>query len=235
MIEGHKILAIVIARGGSKGIKLKNLKKIGKKSLIQITAEFCKKLKFLDLAVVSTDHIKIAKESKKYGLSVPFKRPKNISGDFVKDEQVLLHALKFLEKKNKEQYDIILSLPPTSPFRNKNDINKGIKLLIKKKFDSVWTVTKNDSKNHPYKQLIIKNSQLKYFDNKGKKIFCRQQLSDVYYRNGASYIISRKCLLKNKLITNNSGAVISSGFQISIDNSEDLKLAEKYIKKKIKI
>lgn len=230
MFQGNKILAVVPARGGSKGIKLKNLKKIGNKSLIQITGEFCKKLSFLDLAVVSTDHYKIAKESKKYGLLVPFKRPKKISGDFVKDEQVLLHALKYLEKKNKDHYDIILSLPPTSPFRNKNDIIKGIKLLIKKKFDSVWTVTKNDSKNHPYKQLIIRNSKLKYFDNKGKKIFCRQQLSNIYYRNGACYIISRRCLLKNSLLTNNSGAVISSGFQISIDNKEDLKLASRYLK-----
>ncbi len=233
MFLGRKIIAIILARGGSKGIKLKNLKKIGGKSLVYHAAKFCKKLTFLDEAVLSTDHNLIAKEGLSAGLKVPFKRPKNLSKDLVSDEMVIIDVIKKMEKITKKKYDIILSLPPTSPFRKKKDIINGIKLLIKKKLDSVWTINQNDSKNHPYKQLLItKKNRIKFFSKKGKKIFARQQLQPIYFRDGSAYIISRNTLLKKKtLITNNTGAIITNNFKISIDTPIDLELANFFYRK----
>ena len=159
MLFKKKILAIVLARGGSKGIKLKNLKKIKGKSLVKITGLFCKKLKFLDEAIISSDNKKIIQEGLKSGLKAPFLRPKELSGDLISDEKVLIDVLKKTENYNNTKYDIVLSLPPTSPFREKKDVIQAIKLLIYKNFDSVWTVKLNDTKTENIK--IDKDAQLK--------------------------------------------------------------------------
>ena len=107
MYKGKKILAIIPARGGSKGIKLKNLLKINNKSLIQITSEVLKEVKYIDKIILSSDNKAIINEGMTQDLEVPFIRPKKISGDLVSDTPVILHALKYFEKIN-EKFDIIL-------------------------------------------------------------------------------------------------------------------------------
>ena len=98
MYKNKRLLAIIPARGGSKGIKLKNLKKINKISLIGHDSNIFKKIKFIDLSLVSTDHPKIIKEAKKYNLKILFKRPKKISGDKIGDLSVIKHSLLNAEK-----------------------------------------------------------------------------------------------------------------------------------------
>ena len=88
MYKNKRLLAIIPARGGSKGIKLKNLKKINKISLIGHVSKIVKKIKFIDLSLVSTDHPKIIKEAKKYNLKILFRRPKKLSGDKIGDFSV---------------------------------------------------------------------------------------------------------------------------------------------------
>ena len=122
MFNKKKILAIIPARGGSKGLRLKNLRKVNKVPLVAYVAKIVNKIPLIDRAVVSTDHKKIAKIAKKAGLSVPFKRPFKISGDKISDYDVIVHALNFMEKKDKTKYDIIVSLPPTSPLRKPADV-----------------------------------------------------------------------------------------------------------------
>ncbi len=102
MYRNKKILAIVPARGGSKGIKLKNLKRINKKSLIRIVGELLSKIKYIDFSIISTDNKKIADEAKKYNLEYFFKRPKKLSGDIVSDHAVVKHALLKAEKYKKK-------------------------------------------------------------------------------------------------------------------------------------
>ena len=92
MINNKKILALVPARGGSKGIKLKNLKKINGKSLIKITSEFIDECKFFDFKIISTDHKKIINESNKLGFNI-IKRNKKLSGDKISDYEVILTQL----------------------------------------------------------------------------------------------------------------------------------------------
>tara|TARA_B100001741_G_scaffold278165_1_gene249999 strand:- start:1155 stop:1847 length:693 start_codon:yes stop_codon:yes gene_type:complete len=228
VIGGKKILAVILARGGSKGIKLKNLRKINNKSLVFHAANIVKKINEIDRAIVSTDHNKISKEAVKFGLSAPFKRPTKLSGDKVSDYKVLDHALRFMEKFDKTKYDIIVSLPPTSPLRKSKDVRGAIKMMIKNKFDSVWTVSPTDSKYHPLKQLNLVKNKINYFDKKGSRVIARQQLKLVYHRNGVAYVATRECILKKKnLISKNSGGYVTKGYQVSIDTVNDLKQANK--------
>ena len=161
MYKNKKILAIIPARGGSKGIKLKNLQKINKKSLIEILANVIKQTKYIDEAIISSDHIDIINEAVRFGLNFYFKRPKNLSSDFIADLPVLQHALKVTEAKLNRVFDVILMLQPTSPMRKPSDIENVIIKLIDNKYDSVWTIDKVDHKFHPDKQLIINNNRLK--------------------------------------------------------------------------
>ena len=109
-------------------------------------------------------------------------------------------------------------LHPTSPLRRVNDIKNSIKLLVLKKYDSVWSVSETDTKFHPDKQLEINNGKIKYFTKAGKKIIYRQQLSKVYHRNSNVYVVRRNLLVNKKtLISNNSGAQVIKSKQISID------------------
>ena len=166
MFKKKTVLAIVIARGGSKGIKLKNLRKINNKTLIWHVGRVIKKMKYLDKAIISTDHYKIAKEATKVGIEVPFLRPKKIAGDRISDVAVLRHALSKIEKIDKKKYNIVLMLQPTSPIRTISQINNCLKILIENNADSVWTVSKTDTKLHPDKQLLIKNKNLNFFSKK---------------------------------------------------------------------
>ncbi len=230
MIKNKKIIAIVLARAGSKSVKNKNVHKIKGIPLIGYTGKMIKKIKFIDYSVVSTDSYKIGEISKKYGLNFFFKRPKNLSGDRVPDIAPLRHALIQAERQKKMKFDIILSLPPTSPLREKKDVIDCIRKIINKKFDSVWTVSKIDTKYHPEKQLKINKNKLFYYHKNGPKVIARQQLKDLYYRNGAAYAMTRNCLMnKKKLITDNSSFVITKSIQVSIDSYSDISKVSKLI------
>jgi CMP-N-acetylneuraminic acid synthetase len=230
MYGSKKILAVVIARGGSKGIKLKNLKKIRGNTLVKITGMFCKKINIFDKSIISTDHELIGKEGKKNSLDFFFKRPKKLSGSIVADEDVLRHATIKAENFYKTKFDIIVSLPPTSPLRKNIDVINALKILISNNHDAVWTVSETDSKFHPLKQLIIERKRLKFFEKKGKDIIARQQLSKIFHRNGCAYLIKRNVLLqKKKLFTSNTGYLIIKSKQISVDTIDDIKLIESII------
>ena len=230
MINNKKILAVIPARGGSKGIKLKNLKKINKKSLVSIAANFVNKCSFFDCGVVSTDNDRIKKEAKKNNLTV-INRPKRLSGDEISDTQVLIHAVIEIEKSIRSKFDIIVMLHPTSPLREERDVKNCIKKLIKNKLNSVWTISETDSKFHPEKQLILNQNYLDFFSKKGKKIFYRQQLSKVYHRNSVAYVVNRNFLIKNKkLIGRKTKGYIINSEQISIDTYEDLAKARELYK-----
>lgn len=227
-----KILAIVPARGGSKGIKNKNLRKINKKSLIQITAEVIKKVKEINTAVISTDNLKISTEGQKHGLYFIKKRSKKLSGDFIGDMPVLKEALLDSEKYFKHKFDIVIMLQVTSALRNHKDLVNGIKYFKKKKLDSLWSVSKIDSKFHLLKQLEIKNTYLRLCIKAGNKILARQQLNKTFIRNGCFYIYKRKHILNERKLPAKTGYYLIKRSQISIDTIDDLKFARRLINTK---
>ena len=234
MYRNERVLAIIPARGGSKGIKLKNIRKINGIPLIGYVGNIIKKIKIFDNAVVSTDCEAIAKVAKNYGLSVPFYRPKNISGDYISDFDVLEHALKKSESIYNKRFDIIVMLQPTSPLRKPIHISKAIDKLIDRNLDAVWTISKSDSKNHPYKQLKLEEDKISLYDENGRNIIARQQLQELYHRNGVAYVFTRDCLIKYKTIMpKNIGASLIKDQMVSIDTEWDLKLAQYIMSKSI--
>ena len=226
-----KILAIIPARGGSKGIYLKNLIKFNGLGLFEHIKICLEKVKIkIDKIVVSTDHKKIIKKAEKLGFDVPFKRPKNLSGDRVSIAKVIMHAIKFIEKKERISYDIIVVLEPTCPLREPRIIERAIKEITKKKLHTVWSISETDNKYHPLKQLIVKKNNLTFFSKTGKKIIARQQLKKMYHRNGAVYVISADYFKKTgKILGDKNGYILSKNFLISIDTMFDVKIAEAYI------
>lgn len=229
MLKGHRILAIVPARSGSKGIINKNIKKIKGKHLIGYTGNFINDLKFVDKAIISTDSIQYQLIAKKYYLESFFTRSKQLSGSKVSDIDVIKDSLKKSEKFYNNVFDIIIYLQPTSPVRRKVDLVNALNYLIKNKLDSIWSVSEVNNKFHPLKQMEL-NKYLKYFDKRGKKIIARQQLNQTYIRNGVFYIFSRECILNQKTILGKKSYLykIKSEY-FNIDDINDINNFKKYI------
>lgn len=229
MIEGRRLLAVVPARGGSKGIPLKNLRPVLGVPLVARVGQVVAELDFVDRAVVSTDHEEIAAVAEAAGLAAPFRRPEALSGDRVGDLEVLSHALEETERLDGVAYDIVVMLQPTSPLRRAADVRRAVEMLVRGAWDAVWTVSETDSKAHPLKQLTVEagSGRLDYYDPAGRAIVARQQLAPVYHRNGIAYAISRRCLLEQATIMGaRTGALVIERPTPSIDTEWDIELCE---------
>ena len=228
-----KVLAIIPARGNSKSIKLKNIVNLNGKPLIEYTINAAKRSKQIDDLIVSTDNKKIKKICEKLKCQVPFLRPKKLASDFTPTFPVILHALNFMEKTLKKEYEYILLLQPTSPLRTFTDIDESIKKIKKqKKFDSLVSVSEVGP-NHPYRMKVIKNKKLiNFFEQGFEDMRPRQKLPKIYIRNGAIYIIRKKILLKKKSLVgyNTLPHIMKKNNSINIDSLEDLLLARYYLK-----
>ena len=224
MFDGRRVLVVVPARGGSKGVKLKNLREVGGVPLVALAGHVARKLPWVDRAIVSTDHAGIARVAQEAGLDCPFMRPEDISGSIISDWQVLIHALTEIERVDAKTYDIMVMLQPTSPGRTPAHVTGAVTHLVQNDFDSVWTVSETDSKSHPLKQLIVSGAgQLSYYDSAGAGVVARQQLAPVYHRNGIAYAMTRQCLTTQKSILGKKpGAVVIEGLLPNIDTELDL-------------
>ena len=230
MYKNKSIIAIVPARGGSKGVKLKNLRTLAGKPLIAHVGDLLSQIHWIDKKIVSTDHPDISRVAQMHNLEVPFIRPYDLSGDFVGDLDVLTHALLASERFYHTKYDIVLMLQPTSPTRTIKIIQNAVDQLIDNNLDSVWSISKVDLKYHPYKQLLMDNiGHLSYFDANGRNIIARQQLNSTYIRNGMVYALTRECIVKqNTILGKRAGAVLTEKPVFNIDSESDLNKAETY-------
>ena len=227
MLDSRRILVVVPARGGSTGIRLKNLRTVLGVSLVARVGAVVRALPIVDRAVVSTDHEAIAAEAEAAGLAAPFRRPEDLSGPRIGDWDVLAHALHEMERQDGVRYDIVVMLQPTSPMRTAGQVLATIEKLVSEGWDAVWTVSETDSKSHPLKQLSIAEGRLDFYDQAGRQIIARQQLTPVYHRNGVAYAITRDCLLgQGTILGARTGAVVLDGHHVSIDTEWDLALAE---------
>ncbi len=229
MINGRRVLLVVPARGGSQGIKLKNLQTVAGTPLVSLAGRVAQQLEFVDRAIVSTDHPEIARVAASAGLAAPFVRPEELSGPVISDWQVLSHALAEVERLDKVFYDIVLMLQPTSPGRTATHVRDTVGRLIEGQFDAVWTVSPTDTKAHPLKQLLVEaDGRLEYYAAEGAKIVARQQLKPVYHRNGVCYAFTRKALVEEKTIkATRTGALIIDTTLVNIDTPQDLELANR--------
>ena len=194
----YKIIAIIPARGGSKGLPRKNIKPLLGKPLVTWTIEQATQSKYIDKVIVSTEDKEIAKISKKYGAEVPFLRPKELATDSSPTSDTIIQAISWFEKRE-EYFDIVVLLEPTSPLRKKDDLDNVIELFIKNidKADSLVSVGELHLEN-PYIMKKIENGYVKPFIEIGKNIYQRQQLPKVYFPYGVVYLSKTDTLKRHK-------------------------------------
>jgi CMP-N,N'-diacetyllegionaminic acid synthase len=230
MYRGKSILCVVPARGGSKGIKKKNIRLVLGEPLIKYTLDFIKSLDFIDKVCISTDSKEIKSVVESLGFEVPFLRSKLNSGDLASDYDVVDEVVKKIEKTSKTKYDIVLLMQPTSPQRYESQIISTLDKLILGSFDSVWTVSKAPVKYHPLKQLVIKDDKLFYYESLGSNIIARQQLNDTYIRNGVCYAVKVDAIYqRNSLFTKKTSFIIVQEDSFNIDEVEDIFKFEEFL------
>lgn len=225
-----KPICLICARGGSKGVPNKNIRRFGNKPLIAHTIRSAIESKLFSHVVVSTDSAEIAKISKKYGAEVPFIRPKSLAKDSTPVGDVFIHAIKKLYELGYE-FDIFVNRDCTVPFIKKHDIKKSINLLRKKKCGAVYGVYKQHL--NPYFNMMEKNEKgyLQIVKKLKKRPKSRQLAPVVYQLNGLFTFDVKKFLKFGDPIMNNSLALeISPETGIMIDTEMEFQIAEKMLK-----
>ncbi len=231
-IYKNKILCLICARGGSKGLKNKNIKSFCGKPLIYWTIKLAKSIKQIKDVYVSTDSKKIAQISERYGAKIPFIRPKKLATSNSKEWESWRHAIKFFEKK-KVFYEALLILPVTSPLRSKDDVTKCIKKFYKerKKLDAVVAIT--DSSKNPYFNMVKKKKFTSLAINTKKQYFNRQETPKVYDLTTVAFLVKTSLIkTKNHLFKGKIKSIfVPKERSVDIDNLLDFKFAE-FLKKK---
>ncbi len=226
----EKIICIIGARGGSKGVPRKNIRKLYNKPLIGHTIESALSTKIFDHVVVSTEDKEIAKISKKFGAEIPFMRPKKLATDKSGMLDVLLHALKKFEMLN-YQCDILVSRDCTVPFIRKKDIVMAVNLLKKQKSDAVFGVYKQHL--NPYFNMVEKrsNGYLKISKKPGGSIKRRQDAPIVYQLNGLMIFNTKQFLkYKNAFMPKILPYEIPPATGLMIDTEAEFQFAEMILK-----
>jgi CMP-N,N'-diacetyllegionaminic acid synthase len=217
-----RVLGLITARGGSVGIPQKNIRSLGGTPLLSWTVETAK-LSHLTEVILSTDSMQIQELGRSLGVSAPFLRPKELGQDSTRSIDVVLHALSAMDS----QYEAVLTLQPTSPFRRIDEINAAIELLeFNPKADSVISVSRIIGK-HPSKALVISHDQLQPREKIGAIGKPRQELEEVYMTTGSIYLTRVEALMAGSFYGQKALPLICEGHStIDIDTMYDLEIAE---------
>jgi CMP-N-acetylneuraminic acid synthetase len=227
--KGYKILAVIPARGGSKGIPRKNLCKVDGLSLVARAVKITKALTWIDKVVLSTDDREIAEEGRKYGAEVPFLRPLELAGDTSKSVDVWCHALVEAEKYYSTSFEISILLEPTSPLRQPGDVERTVYTLFNDKYiAAAATVSRTPAHFTPHKCLTVNQEGFIGFYLKDDKRFSiRQKIPKYFCRNGVCYAVKRETLIdKGLIMEEHCAAVIIDRPVVNIDELLDIEFAE---------
>jgi CMP-N,N'-diacetyllegionaminic acid synthase len=219
-------LAIIPARGGSKGLPRKNLQRLSGKPLIAHTIEAARVARSLQRIVVSTESPEIAEVGRQYGAEVPFLRPPELAGDETPTLPVLQHVLTQLDATEGCTPEIIVVLQPTSPLRRAEDIDKAVDLLERSGADSVVSLCA--AEHHPAWMKRLEGDRVLPFLENAPEYTRRQDMPPVYRLNGAIYITRRRILMEENHILGQDtrGLVMDAESSVDIDTLFDLKLAD---------
>ena len=226
-----KILVIIPARGGSKGIPHKNIKPLAGKPLIHHTIDVARQIVADEDICVSTDDLEIVQCVEEYGLKVPFVRPEELATDTAGTYEVLLHALNFYELQGK-QFDVVLLLQNTSPFRTANQVKEALALY---QSDIDMVVSVKECSANPYYCVFEENQEgyLKICKGDGN-ITRRQDAPKVYEYNGAIYVINPQSLKQMPLnkFSRRIKYVMDEQSSLDLDTMNDWKMAELIVSQK---
>jgi len=224
-----RILGVIPARGGSKGVPRKNIRPLAGKPLIAYTIEAALSSHVLDDVVVGTEDPEIAKVAQQYGAQVPFMRPAELASDQAQTHPVVVHCLEFMENHTGKPYDIIVLLQPTTPMRTAQDIQDGVTLIQSTGADSVVSVTSVEG-YHPFrmKRIVGDNQLINLIDQGFEDMRPRQVLPPVYLRSGDLYIATRATVIDRQTMVgpDSRAIVIPPQRAINIDTERDFMLAE---------
>ena len=232
-----KILTIIPARGGSKGIKLKNLSKINGKPLVAFSIEHSLASKLINRTIVSTDHEEIAKVSEEYGAEIPIYRSKELAGDNILDLPVFEHMLTYLKEEENYEPEIVVHLRPTSPYRKAEWVDSAIKLLIENtSADSIRSVS--EPSHDPYRVFEIKNKYLfplMHERHPEPYLLRRQDLPKMYYYNCVIDVTKPSTIFNKKSMTGDKMLpyIMKPEDSIDIDKPMDLEFAKFFLKNRV--
>jgi|TARA_B100001971_G_C18249380_1_gene576942 CMP-N-acetylneuraminic acid synthetase len=235
MEENRKILSIIPARAGSKGLPGKNVKLLHGKPLIFWTTEEAKKSKYLKKIILSTDDEEIVRVCKGHRVEVPFLRPKELARDDTPVIDVILHLLSHLRSAEDYLPDFVLLLQPTSPLRTCEDIDNVCDMLTtNKEANAVISITAVSQIPYSMRVLNAKNGYVESFITHNYKDYRRQDLPVVYIVNGALYMCKTEVLLKSQTFApeRTLGYKMPKERSVDIDDIVDFKLAETILSEK---
>jgi CMP-N,N'-diacetyllegionaminic acid synthase len=232
-----KVLAVIPARGGSKGVPRKNIRPVGGQPLIAYTIRTALAARHLFYRIiVSTDDHEIASVARKYGAEVPFMRPAELARDESPTVSVLQHAVRFIEQQDRVLLDWVCLLQPTEPFRTVDDLEHGLQLGFAGDCDSVISVTQVFAV-HPILMKRIENNRILHFCIEEKEGTRRQDYQPpAYMRNGAIYLTRRDVLIEKSSIWGDiiRPYIMPPERSVSIDSELDLKLVEILMQEQVK-
>jgi CMP-N-acetylneuraminic acid synthetase len=228
-----KVLGVITARGGSKGIPGKNLKPLAGKPLLAYTIESAAKSNAFDRVILSTDDEAIAEFGRAQGCEVPFLRPAELAADDTPHLPVMQHAVTWLEQDG-YRADVVMILQPTSPLRRAEDIREALRLLDESGADSVLTVSDVAAHVHPMRMLRVDDHGRASLFVSGepvrRRLNRRQDLPPAYVMNGSIYAFRPRVLSGDEPSLYGSSTVAlrtPEPFGLSIDDAHDWAAAER--------
>lgn len=196
MINGKHVLAVIPARGGSKGLPGKNIRMLCGKPLIAWSIEKAKKARHLDVVLVSTDSPEIAAVARRYGAIVPFLRPADLATDCASTYDVIRHALEYYREEEGREFEYIVLLEPTSPLREDDDIDQILQTLDARADECDAIVSVGEVAGHPSIMKRLVDGRVEPFCPELVQTTRRQDNAPAYFPFGVAYIAKTSALLK---------------------------------------
>ena len=232
MYEGRRVLAVVPARGGSKGVKLKNLRPVGGVPLVALAGKVAAQCDFIDRAVVSTDHDEIARVASEHGAEIPFRRPDDLATDTASMVAVLKHAVTWMEAEGGvDRVDFIACMQPTSPLGTPNDLDRAVQMIFDHAdADAMMSVC--EVEHTPYYMKKIVGGRLVPLlpdDDPLRPLQNRQLAPIAVYRPAGVVTVTRRDVLMVRNLrhgTNTLPMILGPKAAINIDHEIDFVVAE---------
>lgn len=228
-----RVLGLIPARGGSKGIPGKNVRLLGGKPLLAWTAEAALASRRLSRVVLSTDDEEIAETGRRYGLETPFLRPAELARDDTPTLPVVRHALEVLERAEPagHRFDAVCLLQPTSPFRRAADVDGCIALLEERGLDAVVSVLPVPPEHNPHWVYFEDGGLLRLATGEEQPIPRRQELPPAFHRDGSIYVTRRDILMAGSLYGRRLGGygMPDAGRSVNLDTPADWERAERLL------
>lgn len=226
--QGKTVLAVVPARGGSKGIPRKNLQEVAGRSLVGHAAMVAQALSWLDAAVLSTDDLEIAAEGRLFGLSVPFLRPPELASDWATGVATWRHAWLASEAHFGRNFDCSVLLQPTSPLRRPEQVTRTLEAMLEAERPAATTISRVPGHYVPEKLLRLDDAgRLSFVHPEGARHINRQSAPAYYTRNGICYAARRETVVeRQEIVERDCLGVLIDEFSPNIDEPIDLAIAD---------